>query len=91
MECANFVRVLQPHNRTHLLACGTGAFHPVCALIMVGRRGEVSLGWVPQGTEKRPYFLQAARTRPMEPGLGQRFRGPERHLCARELTPSAQP
>ncbi|XP_063113278.1 semaphorin-3G isoform X2 [Cavia porcellus] len=40
MECANFVRVLQPHNRTHLLACGTGAFQPICALIAVGHRGE---------------------------------------------------
>ncbi|XP_036733558.2 semaphorin-3G isoform X4 [Manis pentadactyla] len=40
MECANFVRVLQPHNRTHLLACGTGAFQPTCALIAVGHRGE---------------------------------------------------
>ncbi|XP_020028666.2 semaphorin-3G [Castor canadensis] len=39
-ECANFVRVLQPHNRTHLLACGTGAFQPICALITVGHRGE---------------------------------------------------
>lgn len=42
-ECANFVRVLQPHNRTHLLACGTGAFQPICTLITVGHRGEVSL------------------------------------------------
>ncbi|XP_003789421.1 semaphorin-3G [Otolemur garnettii] len=39
-ECANFVRVLQPHNRTHLLSCGTGAFQPICALITVGHRGE---------------------------------------------------
>lgn len=40
-ECANFVRLLQPHNRTHLLACGTGAFQPMCAFISVGHRGEV--------------------------------------------------
>ncbi|XP_008701916.2 semaphorin-3G [Ursus maritimus] len=39
-ECANFVRVLRPYNRTHLLACGTGAFQPTCALITVGHRGE---------------------------------------------------
>ncbi|KAL1781043.1 semaphorin-3G [Sigmodon hispidus] len=39
-ECANFVRVLQPHNRTHLLACGTGAFQPICTLFTVGHRGE---------------------------------------------------
>uniref|UniRef100_A0A673HEN0 Semaphorin-3G-like n=1 Tax=Sinocyclocheilus rhinocerous TaxID=307959 RepID=A0A673HEN0_9TELE len=39
-ECANFVRLLQPFNRTHLLACGTGAFQPVCAYVNVGQRGE---------------------------------------------------
>uniref|UniRef100_A0A671YRX4 Sema domain, immunoglobulin domain (Ig), short basic domain, secreted, (semaphorin) 3bl n=1 Tax=Sparus aurata TaxID=8175 RepID=A0A671YRX4_SPAAU len=39
-ECANFVRLLQPYNRTHLLACGTGAFQPMCAFINVGHRGE---------------------------------------------------
>uniref|UniRef100_A0AAQ5Y3H8 Sema domain, immunoglobulin domain (Ig), short basic domain, secreted, (semaphorin) 3bl n=1 Tax=Amphiprion ocellaris TaxID=80972 RepID=A0AAQ5Y3H8_AMPOC len=39
-ECANFVRLLQPYNRTHLLACGTGAFQPMCAFISVGHRGE---------------------------------------------------
>lgn len=43
-ECANFVRLLQPYNRTHLLACGTGAFQPMCAFINVGHRGEVSWG-----------------------------------------------
>lgn len=43
-ECANFVRLLQPYNRTHLLACGTGAFQPMCAFINVGHRGEVSRG-----------------------------------------------
>uniref|UniRef100_A0A8C3TBM4 Semaphorin 3G n=1 Tax=Chelydra serpentina TaxID=8475 RepID=A0A8C3TBM4_CHESE len=37
-ECANYVRALHPFNRTHLLACGTGAFHPVCAFIDVGHR-----------------------------------------------------
>ncbi|NWI60607.1 SEM3G protein, partial [Calyptomena viridis] len=39
-DCANYVRVLHPYNRTHLLACGTGAFHPVCTFIYVGHRGE---------------------------------------------------
>ncbi|XP_038149969.1 sema domain, immunoglobulin domain (Ig), short basic domain, secreted, (semaphorin) 3bl [Cyprinodon tularosa] len=39
-ECANFVRLLQPYNRTHLLVCGTGAFMPMCAFIYVGHRGE---------------------------------------------------
>ncbi|XP_072136400.1 semaphorin-3G-like isoform X2 [Mobula birostris] len=39
-DCANFVRVLHPYNRSHLLACGTGAFEPLCALVYVGHRGE---------------------------------------------------
>ncbi|XP_062316791.1 semaphorin-3D-like [Osmerus eperlanus] len=33
MECANFVRVLHNYNRTHVYACGTGAFHPSCAFV----------------------------------------------------------
>uniref|UniRef100_A0A8B9P8W1 Semaphorin 3G n=1 Tax=Apteryx owenii TaxID=8824 RepID=A0A8B9P8W1_APTOW len=32
-ECANYVRLLHPYNRTHLLACGTGAFRPLCAFV----------------------------------------------------------
>ncbi|KAG7258599.1 hypothetical protein CRUP_027526 [Coryphaenoides rupestris] len=39
-ECANFVRLLHPFNRTHVLACGTGAFQPMCSHIHVGYRGE---------------------------------------------------
>ncbi|XP_021490905.1 semaphorin-3G [Meriones unguiculatus] len=50
-ECANFVRVLQPHNRTHLLACGTGAFQPICTLITVGHRGEHVLHLEPSSVE----------------------------------------
>lgn len=33
MDCANFVRVLELYNQTHLYACGTGAFNPRCAFI----------------------------------------------------------
>ncbi|KAE8293218.1 Semaphorin-3A Semaphorin III [Larimichthys crocea] len=33
MECANFLRVLQPFNQSHLYVCGTGAFNPRCAFI----------------------------------------------------------
>lgn len=51
MECANFVRVLQPHNQTHLLACGTGAFQPICTFITVGHRGEHVLHLDPSGIE----------------------------------------
>ncbi|CAH2275677.1 semaphorin-3E [Pelobates cultripes] len=37
-ECSNFIRVIQYYNKTHLLACGTGAFDPVCAFLRVGLR-----------------------------------------------------
>lgn len=40
-ECNNFVRVLQPYNQTHIYVCGTGAFHPVCSFLEMGRRAEV--------------------------------------------------
>ncbi|NP_571125.2 sema domain, immunoglobulin domain (Ig), short basic domain, secreted, (semaphorin) 3H isoform 1 precursor [Danio rerio] len=33
MDCANFLRVLERYNQTHLYACGTGAFNPRCAFI----------------------------------------------------------
>nr|XP_023671776.1 semaphorin-3A [Paramormyrops kingsleyae] len=39
-ECANFIKVLQAFNQTHLYACGTGAFHPICAYLEVGKRPE---------------------------------------------------
>ncbi|XP_013858908.1 semaphorin-3D isoform X3 [Austrofundulus limnaeus] len=39
LECANFIRVLHNYNRTHVYACGTGAFHPICAFIeLTGHR-----------------------------------------------------
>uniref|UniRef100_A0A3Q3B396 Sema domain, immunoglobulin domain (Ig), short basic domain, secreted, (semaphorin) 3D n=1 Tax=Kryptolebias marmoratus TaxID=37003 RepID=A0A3Q3B396_KRYMA len=39
LECGNFIRVLHNYNRTHVYACGTGAFHPVCAFIeLTGHR-----------------------------------------------------
>ncbi|XP_043933788.1 semaphorin-3G-like [Protopterus annectens] len=39
-ECANYVRLLQPFNKTHLLTCGTSAYQPVCSFVYVGHRGE---------------------------------------------------
>ncbi|TRZ01203.1 hypothetical protein DNTS_026103 [Danionella cerebrum] len=39
-ECANFIKVLQPFNQTHIYVCGTGAFHPVCTHVEVGKRPE---------------------------------------------------
>ncbi|NWQ82180.1 SEM3G protein, partial [Columbina picui] len=50
-DCANYIRVLHPYNRTHLLACGTGAFHPVCAFIYVGHRGEHTFSLEPASVE----------------------------------------
>ncbi len=44
-ECVNYVKVLHQYNRTHLYACGTGAFHPTCAYVEVGQKLEVSV-WV---------------------------------------------
>ncbi|XP_035258184.1 semaphorin-3C-like [Anguilla anguilla] len=38
--CGNYIRVAQPFNRTHLFACGSGAFSPVCAYVHRGRRSE---------------------------------------------------
>lgn len=41
-ECGNFVRLIQPWNRTHLYVCGTGAYNPMCAYVNRGRRAQVS-------------------------------------------------
>lgn len=40
-DCANFVRLLQPFNKTHVYACGTGAFHPQCTYLHLGHNTEV--------------------------------------------------
>ncbi|ELW56305.1 Semaphorin-3A [Tupaia chinensis] len=39
-ECANFIKVLKMYNQTHLYACGTGAFHPICTYIEIGHHPE---------------------------------------------------
>ncbi|XP_054656931.1 semaphorin-3aa [Dunckerocampus dactyliophorus] len=58
-ECSNFIRVLQPYNQTHLYICGTGAFHPICAYLELGKRAEDSVfRLVPHfenGRGKSPY------------------------------------
>uniref|UniRef100_A0A8B9JJN8 Sema domain, immunoglobulin domain (Ig), short basic domain, secreted, (semaphorin) 3E n=1 Tax=Astyanax mexicanus TaxID=7994 RepID=A0A8B9JJN8_ASTMX len=41
-ECANYIKLIQQFNSTHLLACGTGAFSPMCAYIRV--RGQLFVG-----------------------------------------------
>ncbi|XP_006633538.2 semaphorin-3C isoform X1 [Lepisosteus oculatus] len=49
--CGNFVRVIQPYNRTHLFICGTGAFSPVCAYVNRGRRSEEQVFYVDSKAE----------------------------------------
>ncbi|XP_017658713.1 semaphorin-3B isoform X5 [Nannospalax galili] len=59
-ECMNFVKLLHAYNHTHLLACGTGAFHPTCAFVEVGHRLEEPILWLDlrrleDGKGKSPY------------------------------------
>ncbi|XP_041110853.1 semaphorin-3C-like [Polyodon spathula] len=49
--CGNFVRVIQPYNRTHLYICGSGAFSPVCTYINRGRRSEEKVFFIDSKTE----------------------------------------
>uniref|UniRef100_A0A673IT90 Semaphorin-3F-like n=1 Tax=Sinocyclocheilus rhinocerous TaxID=307959 RepID=A0A673IT90_9TELE len=37
-ECGNFIRLIEPWNRTHLYVCGTGAYNPVCTYVNRGRK-----------------------------------------------------
>ncbi|XP_076123577.1 sema domain, immunoglobulin domain (Ig), short basic domain, secreted, (semaphorin) 3Fa [Alosa pseudoharengus] len=39
-ECGNFIRLIEPWNRTHLYVCGTGAYNPVCTYVDRGRRSQ---------------------------------------------------
>uniref|UniRef100_A0A8C7Y488 Sema domain, immunoglobulin domain (Ig), short basic domain, secreted, (semaphorin) 3Ab n=1 Tax=Oryzias sinensis TaxID=183150 RepID=A0A8C7Y488_9TELE len=58
-ECANFIKVLQPFNQTHVYVCGTGAFHPVCSYLEVGKKPEDGVfklePHVENGRGKSPY------------------------------------
>ncbi|XP_060621736.2 semaphorin-3B [Anolis sagrei] len=59
-ECMNFVKILHLYNRTHLYACGTGAFHPICGFVEVGQRVEdavfkLDLKSLEDGKGKSPY------------------------------------
>ncbi|XP_048873421.1 semaphorin-3F-like isoform X1 [Brienomyrus brachyistius] len=42
-ECGNFIRLIEPWNRTHLYVCGTGAYNPVCTYVNRGRRAQAAL------------------------------------------------
>ncbi|XP_052398745.1 semaphorin-3B-like [Carassius gibelio] len=59
-DCVNYVKVLHHYNRTHLYACGTGAFHPSCAYVEVGQKIEdhvfkIDPSMVEDGKGKSPY------------------------------------
>ncbi|XP_066565998.1 sema domain, immunoglobulin domain (Ig), short basic domain, secreted, (semaphorin) 3Gb [Amia ocellicauda] len=59
-ECANYVRLIEPWNRTHLYSCGTGAYSPICTFINRGWRAEEYLfrlvpGKMESGKGKCPY------------------------------------
>ncbi|KAM6962230.1 semaphorin-3aa [Tautogolabrus adspersus] len=58
-ECNNFIRVLQPYNQTHLYICGTGAFHPICSFLEMGKRAEDNIfrlaSHFENGRGKSPY------------------------------------
>ncbi|XP_040885893.1 semaphorin-3ab-like [Toxotes jaculatrix] len=58
-ECSNFIRVLQQYNQTHLYICGTGAFHPICAYLEMGKRAEDNIfrlaSHFENGRGKSPY------------------------------------
>ncbi|TNN83946.1 Semaphorin-3F [Liparis tanakae] len=49
-ECGNFIRLIEPWNRTHLYVCGTGAYNPICTYVDRGRRSQGS------------HYLQAAQS-----------------------------
>ncbi|KAJ8250116.1 hypothetical protein COCON_G00233320 [Conger conger] len=60
MDCGNFVRVLHSYNRTHVYACGTGAFSPLCAFLELRGQGEDAVfhlvpGSVESGRLKCPF------------------------------------
>uniref|UniRef100_A0A3B3RBU3 Sema domain, immunoglobulin domain (Ig), short basic domain, secreted, (semaphorin) 3B n=1 Tax=Paramormyrops kingsleyae TaxID=1676925 RepID=A0A3B3RBU3_9TELE len=60
VDCVNYVKLLHHYNRTHLYACGTGAFHPTCAFVEVGQKMEevvfrINPSLMEDGKGKSPY------------------------------------
>uniref|UniRef100_A0A671NSL2 Sema domain, immunoglobulin domain (Ig), short basic domain, secreted, (semaphorin) 3Fa n=1 Tax=Sinocyclocheilus anshuiensis TaxID=1608454 RepID=A0A671NSL2_9TELE len=39
-ECSNFIRLIEPWNKTHLYVCGTGAYNPICTYVDRGQRAQ---------------------------------------------------
>ncbi|CAB1336269.1 unnamed protein product [Coregonus sp. 'balchen'] len=59
-DCVNYVKIVHHYNRTHLYACGTGAFHPTCAFVEVGQKMEdyvfrIDPSKMEDGKGKSPY------------------------------------
>lgn len=63
-ECANFVRLIEPWNRTHLYTCGTGAYQPICTFINRGWRAEVSAAQALTLASERDLQPGSLRSRP---------------------------
>uniref|UniRef100_A0A8C5F0S6 Sema domain-containing protein n=1 Tax=Gopherus evgoodei TaxID=1825980 RepID=A0A8C5F0S6_9SAUR len=71
-ECFNYVRLVEPVNRTHLYVCGTGAWQPVCAMVHRGWRSEVRGRGVRALTPAPPQeYLFRMVPRSLEPGKGR--------------------
>lgn len=63
-ECGNFIRLIEPWNRTHLYVCGTGAYNPVCTYVDRGRRSQVTKDAAAQAWRHRdPRSLPILRTK----------------------------
>uniref|UniRef100_A0A7N8Y7B0 Semaphorin-3C n=1 Tax=Mastacembelus armatus TaxID=205130 RepID=A0A7N8Y7B0_9TELE len=55
--CGNFIRVVQPYNRTHLFMCGSGAYSPVCVYIHFKRKQTGIWGHWPDGQHQSCYCI----------------------------------
>uniref|UniRef100_A0A8B9GXD0 Sema domain, immunoglobulin domain (Ig), short basic domain, secreted, (semaphorin) 3Fa n=1 Tax=Astyanax mexicanus TaxID=7994 RepID=A0A8B9GXD0_ASTMX len=59
-ECGNFIRLIEPWNRTHLYVCGTGAYNPICTYVDRGHKAQEYIfrlepGKVDSGKGKCPF------------------------------------
>uniref|UniRef100_A0A8C9SGF8 Semaphorin 3F n=1 Tax=Scleropages formosus TaxID=113540 RepID=A0A8C9SGF8_SCLFO len=67
-ECGNFIRVIEPWNRTHLYICGTGAYNPVCTYVNRGRKAQVTENAPPRSHCLPPNTRLAEYIFHLEPG-----------------------
>uniref|UniRef100_A0AAR2L6N7 Semaphorin-3C n=1 Tax=Pygocentrus nattereri TaxID=42514 RepID=A0AAR2L6N7_PYGNA len=70
-ECGNFIRLIEPWNRTHLYVCGTGAYNPVCTYINRGRKPMTPLHLqtpLARGRASRAAELETEYVFHLEPG-----------------------